>query len=183
MENCCINYIRSRLLRRWSNGNGKNAKTTLQGYSFLPRSIWHGILNIIMVGANKIRPVRIIFLATLVICFAAWNGLRLGETIFFWKTLQEYGASSVYISISGAFWLIMGLLLVWGLWQGKTWAWPAALGSTVGYIGWYWFDRLVLQQPHANWPFVLVFDIVFLFLILINLFSSKSRRFFSKRCA
>jgi hypothetical protein len=126
------------------------------------------------------RPFHVIFLAIIVVIYAVDNGLRLGETIFFWNTLEEYGAHPLYIVISGGVWLIAGLFLVWGLWQGKTWGWAAALVGTFGYTAWYWFDRLVLQKPHANWPFVLIANIVFLLLIFMILFSQKTRLFFQR---
>jgi hypothetical protein len=109
-----------------------------------------------------------------------WNGLRLGETIFFWNTLEEYRAHPLYIAISGAVWLITGLLLVWGLWHGKAWGWSATLGGSVGYIAWYWFDRLGLQKPHANWAFVLLANFVFLLVIILIMLSRKTRRFFQR---
>ena len=116
----------------------------------------------------------------LVFWFAAWNGLRLGEALSFWKTLEEYGAYPLYIAMSGGVWLITGLFLVRGLWQGKAWGRLAALGGAAGYASWYWFDRLVLQKPHANWPFAMIATIVFLLLILFILFSRGTRQFFQK---
>jgi hypothetical protein len=126
------------------------------------------------------RPFGVTFLAIIVVFAAVGNGLRLGEAIFFWKTLEEYGAHPLYIAISGGMWLIAGLFLVWGLWQGKAWGWVAALSGTVGYTAWYWLDRLFLQKPHANWPFALITNVIFLLLILIILFSRKTRRFFQR---
>ena len=126
------------------------------------------------------RPIRVYLLAIFVLWLAAWNGLRLGETIFFWKTLGTYGARPLYIAISGAVWLITGLLLTWGLWRGKAWGWAGVLAATAGYTAWYWFDRLVLQQPHANWPFVLIADLVSLLVIFTILFSRRTRLFFKR---
>ena len=126
------------------------------------------------------RPIRVTLLALMVIGFAAWNGLRLGETIFFWKTLAEYGAYPLYITVSGGVWLLTGLFLVWGLWQGKAWCWAAVFSGTVGYASWYWFDRLVLQKLHTNWPFALVTTAVFLFFILFILYSHSTRRFLQR---
>ena len=128
---------------------------------------------------NK-RPIHIVFLAILALWMAVWNGLRLAETIFFWNTLQNYGAHPLNIAISGAVWLITGLLLVWGLWMGKTWGWAAMLGGTTTYTAWYWIDRLVLQEPHANWPFVLIVNIVFMLIIFAILFSHQTRSFFKR---
>jgi len=111
---------------------------------------------------------------------AAWNGLRLVEAIFFWKTLAEYGTHPIYIAVSGGVWLIAGLLLVWGLWLGKTWSWMAAFTGTAGYAAWYWFDRLVLQKTHANWPFALTATVVSL-LIILPILSLRSTRLFFQR--
>jgi len=126
------------------------------------------------------RPIQVICLELILVFAAAWNGLRLGETIFFWKTLEYYGAHPLYIAISGGVWLITGLLLAWGFWLGKAWGWAAVLAGTVGYSAWYWFDRLVLEQPRVNWAFVLVADIVFLLFIFAILFSRRTRLFFKR---
>jgi hypothetical protein len=123
------------------------------------------------------RTFRITCIAIIIVFAAIWNGLRLGETIFFWKTLEKYGAHPLYISISGGLWLLVGLVLFEGLWLGKAWVLVASLGGIVGYTAWYWFDRLVMQVPHANWPFVLTATLVFMLIILIVLLSHKSKLF------
>jgi hypothetical protein len=126
------------------------------------------------------HPVRVYLLAIIFLWLAAWNGLRLGETIYFWKTLETYGAHPLYIAISGAIWLMTGLLLAGGIWRGKTWGWVAMLVGIVGYTAWYWFDRLVIQEPPANWPFVLIVNIVILLVLFTILFLPKTRRFFKR---
>jgi predicted permease len=133
-----------------------------------------------MSKVKKTRPIGVTILALFVLFTALWSSLRLGEAIFLWKSLAEYGAHPLYIAISGGVWLIAGLFLVWCLWQGKAWGWVAAFSGTVGYASWYWFDRLVLQRLHANWPFALVATAVFLFFILFILSSHSTRRFFQR---
>ena len=126
------------------------------------------------------RPLRIFFLAIVVLAGATWNGFRLGEAIFFWKTLDKYGAHPQYIAISGTLWLFIGLVVLIGIWLGKTLGWAAAIGCIVGYNIWYWFDRLVMQKPHANWSFVLVANFALLIIILMLLMSHKTRRYFKR---
>jgi hypothetical protein len=126
------------------------------------------------------RTVGVTCLAIIIVFAIVWNGLRLGETIFFWKTLEKYGAHPLYIAISSGLWLLLGLVLFVGLWLGKAWGWAAALVGTIGYSAWYWFDRLVMQKPHANWPFVLIANLAFLLIILMILMSTKTRRFFKR---
>jgi len=128
----------------------------------------------------KKRPFRVICLALIAVFGSAWNALRLGEAIFFWRTLDKYGGHPLYITISAAVWIIAGLLIAWGLWLGKVWGWAAALAGIVGYTAWYWFDRLVIQEPPASRLFVLIVNIIFLLILLPILLSSKTRRFFKR---
>ena len=126
------------------------------------------------------RPIRISLLAIATCLFSLWYGIRLVESIRFWKILSEYHMKTgpAYLAASGGFWLVGGLVLVVGLWSGKVWSWFGALSATIGYILWYWFDRLVLQTPHSNWPFALVWSMVGLVAVLGILLSPKSIRFF-----
>ena len=133
-----------------------------------------------MINQKRIRPIRVTVLTALIFCFAIWNGLRLSEAVYFWRTLQEYGTHPLYIAISGGTWLIAGLTLMWGLWQGKTWAWLVTILAAISYDSWFWIDRLFLQKPHSNWPFSLVTTAILLSFVLIILFSHKTRRFFQR---
>jgi len=124
------------------------------------------------------RPIRVTLLAVLIFSFTLFNGLRLAEAIYFWKTLLEYGTHPLYIALSGGAWLVAGLLLVWGLWQGRPWAWLGTIGGVLGYLTWYWIDRLFLQRPHSNSLYSLIATALFLFLVLLVLFSRRARWFF-----
>jgi hypothetical protein len=128
------------------------------------------------------RPASIIIFVVLVLCLTLWNGLRLGAAIAFWRVLTEYYAKAgpAYIALSGGFWLVCGLALIYGLWQGKPWAWKAAIGGAAGYTLWYWLDRLFLQQPQANWSFTLATTIILLSFSAILIFPRKTRAFFCR---
>jgi uncharacterized membrane protein HdeD (DUF308 family) len=107
--------------------------------------------------------------------------LRLGAAISFWNTLRQYDTrpGPLYIAISGAVWCLAGFPLFWGLWRGKAWARLTAILAAILYTSWYWFDRLALQPvPHANWPFALFVNILFLIFTLIVLFNRQSTFFF-----
>jgi hypothetical protein len=133
-----------------------------------------------MNDVRRVRPVNITFLSIFVLCFTAWNGLRLSEAIYYWRTLAEFDAYPLYISISGGAWLIVGLFLVWSMWLGKFWGRIATLSAAASYTLWYWFDRSVLQEIHTNWPFVLVVNMIFLLFMITILFSYKARLFFTR---
>jgi len=133
-----------------------------------------------MQSMRKKHPLELTIFGLLVFGFATWNGLRLCAAISAWKVLAEYGAHPLYIAISGGVWLGSGLLLDWGLWQGKAWAWMAAIGDATGYGSWYWIDRLVFQRPRANWPFALAATIIIFIFVLFVLTTHGTRRFFQR---
>jgi predicted permease len=120
------------------------------------------------------------FLIILILCLAAWNGLRMSEAIFFWNSLEEYGAHPLYILMSGVTWLLIGLILGWSLWKGKNRGRIITLSIAVSYSTWYWLDRIVLQKPHANWLFSLIVNIALLLIIFFIMFSQKMRYYFKK---
>jgi len=127
------------------------------------------------------RPTGVTLAALLVFWLAFWNGVRLAETIVFWDILGAYqsGAGPLYVAVSGGFWLLVGLPLLWGLWRGKAWGRIAVLSAAGLYTSWYWFDRLALQPvPHTNWPFALFVNILFLIFTATALFNHQSKAFF-----
>jgi hypothetical protein len=128
------------------------------------------------------RPKRITLLVIAGLFFSAWNIVRLGETFFIWKRLVEYRSFPVYIALTAAGWAIAGLIIIWGLWIGKTWAWFATLGALASYVAWFWLDRYFIQRPPANqnWPYALIVTIIFAILTLLILFSDRTRQFFQR---
>jgi len=93
--------------------------------------------------------------------YTAWNGLRLWRDNLLLENAGQYGAHPLYVAISGAVWLIAGCCLS-GVFGWESLGWAAALGGTVGYTTWYWYDRAGCAKPHANWPFVMIGNIIFL---------------------
>jgi len=133
--------------------------------------------------ARPRRPHRLTLAGLLILAAALWNGLRLVEAILFWKTLAEYHlrAGPAYVALSGGFWLAAGLVLFAALWTGRKWSGSAAIAAVCAYATWFWFDRLVLQVPHANMPFVLATSLLILIVILAALASSRTRRFLRQK--
>lgn len=126
---------------------------------------------------NKRRPIEIVALCSMAGIFALWNALRFGNALAFWTTLAGYGRTPLYLALTGAVWLVAGLVDVVGLWFGKHWGQLMTLLLAGLYLLWYWFDRLLLQQPHANWPFALVCTFLGCLFTLVLLFSPRTRDF------
>ena len=118
-------------------------------------------------------PFRVTLLLWLVLFLTAWNTLRLWTAIAWHNVLNEYSASPnpAITAISGAIWMITGVILLWGIWQKKAWTAKLLLGASAGYTVWYWSERLLWQSPHPNWPFAVIVNLV---LIIFILFTTRS---------
>jgi len=130
------------------------------------------------------RPFSVTILLWLVLSLTAWSGLRLLSAIQWWRTLREFASppGPWYIAISGGFWLIVSIVLWWGMVRAKTWMRYALLGTGAAVVVWYWADRLLLQRPSMNWPYILVLTILLLIVVSVCVFAPGTKTFFfSKR--
>ena len=118
-------------------------------------------------------PFRVTLLLWLVLFLTAWNAVRLWTAIAWRSVLTEYSAqpAPTVTAVSGAFWMVTGLILVWSIWQKKAWTVKLLLGASAGYTVWYWSERLIWQSPHPNWPFAVIVNLV---LIIFILFTTRS---------
>ena len=129
------------------------------------------------------RPFCVTILLWLVLSLTAWSGLRLYSAIRWWNTLSEFAVppGPFYIAASGAVWWITSILLLWGMWQVKTWIRYALLGAGAIFIAWYWFDRIIFQMTSGNWPFVILASVLLLMLVSGCVLVPGTKTFFSKR--
>lgn len=119
-------------------------------------------------------PFRVTLLLCLVLIFTAWNILRISTALSWQATLNEFNIQPTVwvIVVSGIFWALTGLILIWSIWQEKAWAKKMLLGAVAGYTIWYWSERFFLwQMPRPNVLFAVILNLVF---VLIILFTIKS---------
>jgi len=118
----------------------------------------------------KKLPFRVTLLYWLVLTISAWNGLRLWTALAWHNVLDEFSVqpASIIIAISGAVWLITGIILLWSIWQEKAWAAKMLLGAATGYSVWYWSEHLLWQNPHPNWLFAVIVNLGLLIFILFT---------------
>ena len=116
---------------------------------------------------------RVTLLLCLVLILTAWNAVRLWTAIAWQNVLNEFSTQPVssITAISGAIWMVAGIILLWSIWQKKAWAANLLLGATAGYTVWYWSERLIWQNPHPNWPFAVIVNLI---LIVFILFTRKT---------
>jgi hypothetical protein len=124
------------------------------------------------------RPTGVTFLGIFMLITALSNGLRLCEAVFFWKVLENYQASPIYLALSGVIWLMIGSILALGIFKSKSRAWAGTIAGISCYTVWYWVDRLVVEKPHANGPFALALIFLLLGISATILFSKNTRAYF-----
>lgn len=128
-------------------------------------------------------PLRMWLFWVILICMTGWNVVRFATSMAWHVTLEPYEPypGPIYIGISGAFWALTGLFLIWSMWKGKPWTRRAVLIAAGGYTAWLWADRLLLQpQRRANWPFDLVITSVVLLFISILVLDPRNKIYFER---
>jgi hypothetical protein len=113
-------------------------------------------------------PFRVTLLYLMVLTLSAWNGLRLWTALAWQDVLSEFSASPppIVTAISGGVWMVVGIILAWGIWQKKAWTGILLIGAAAGYSIWYWVERLTWHSPHPNWLFVVIVNLAGILFIL-----------------
>ena len=116
-------------------------------------------------------PLRVTLLLLMVLSLTTWNALRLWTSLNWQNILNEFSArpSPTVTALSGGIWAATGIFLVWSILQKKAWAGKLLLGAAAGYTVWYWFERLVWQNPHPNWIFAVIVNLAAIIFILFNI--------------
>jgi hypothetical protein len=88
-----------------------------------------------------------------VLCYTAWNAVRFRTSIAWRSVLEEYEVQggTAYLAFTGAFWTLLGLMLLFALLSGKRWAGRMLIASSLAYSLWYWMDRMLFQTPRHEW--------------------------------
>ncbi len=128
------------------------------------------------------RPFGVTLLLWLVLTLSAWGAVRLFAALRWWGVLNEFGArlSPLYLSITGAGWVVVGGVLLWGLFSGKLWIPWAVPASIFLWLMEYWIERLFFESPRENLSFALIASILLLLVTLVSAINRRTRKFFIK---
>ncbi len=128
------------------------------------------------------RPFGVTLLLWLVLTLSAWGAVRLYAALRWWGILNEFGArlSPLYLSITGAAWIVVGGVLLWGLFSGKLWTRWAIPASILLWLIVYWMERTFFESSRANLYFALIASILLLTVTLVSALNRKTRKFFIK---
>ena len=126
------------------------------------------------------RPFRVTLLLWLVLSLSVWGAVRLLGAFRWWNVLNEFASrlSPLYLSITGAGWILIGGMLLWSVFSRKSWARLAIPAATFLWIIEYWVERLFFEAPRENFPFALIASILLVIVTLVSTFDRKTRRFF-----
>jgi hypothetical protein len=126
------------------------------------------------------RPFGVTLLIWLVLSLSAWGMVRLLAALRWWDVLNEFAArlGPLYLSITGAGWIAVGGVLLWGLFIGKRWTPLAILASIFLWLVEYWMERLLFESPRANLSFALIASILLLIVALVSTLNRQTRKFF-----
>jgi len=117
-------------------------------------------------SAHIDRPFSVTIIIWLVLIIAVSNLIRLVRTVFQWDFLLGLiDVHPAYLIVSGLVWGIVGIVLVWGLWKAREWAFYALRWGAALYIIYIWFDRLFISSPSVRNTNNLFVSVVSLLLI------------------
>ena len=126
------------------------------------------------------RPFGVTLLLWLVLSLSAWGLVRLIAALRWWDVLNEFGArlGPLYLSITGAGWMVVGVMLLWGLFRGRLGTRLAILISVSIWLIQYWIERIFFESARANLVFALIASILLFIVTLISAFNRKTKEFF-----
>ena len=118
----------------------------------------------------------------MVLSLSAWGAIRLLAALRWWDVLNEFNASlgPLYLSITGAGWCVVGIALLWSMWDAKAWSRVAILASILLWLAEYWIERIFFQAPRANLPFALILSVLLLAVTFASTLNRHTKNFFTK---
>jgi hypothetical protein len=128
------------------------------------------------------RPFGVTLLLLLVLSLSVWGLLRFAGALRWWDVLYEKGArfSPLYLSITGAGWVLAAIVLLWSIWSAKRWAYLALPASVLVWLVQYWLERIFFQAQRSNLTFSIIASILLLATALMSTFNQRTKKFLTK---
>lgn len=128
------------------------------------------------------RPFGVTLFLWMVLSLSAWGLLRFFAALHWWAVLNQFHPrlTPLYLSITGAGWAVAGIVLLWSIWVGKRWSYPAIPVSIAVWLVEYWFERLFFEASRANLPFMLGISLLLLVVISLITFNRQTKNFLLK---
>ena len=93
------------------------------------------------------RPTSVTPIALLVLLIGGINFIRLILSLRQWNFLNDLiSVSPIYLTISGAIWFLVSLMILWGFRRRERWTLSILRLSCVAYTIYYWADRILFTE-------------------------------------
>jgi hypothetical protein len=118
-----------------------------------------------------------------VLSLTAWNAVRAASALANWDILLDFASNPgpLYITISGSFWTLGGLAVLWAFLRRTRQARNRLLLYVFSFALWFWLDRLFLQAARPNWPFILAATVISLGVVAVFTFHPHTILYFTRR--
>ena len=119
-----------------------------------------------------------------VLILASWNILRLCATLATWPTVAEFAPrpGPVYIALTASFWTLTCLAVGRAIRRRNVHAQGYYAIIVLGYIAWWWADRLFLfSLPRTNGVFAAVVSVIFILDTIGTFFNRNITTYFTQR--
>lgn len=128
------------------------------------------------------RPFSVTLLLWLVLSLSVWGAIRFAAALRWWDVLYAFRASlsPLYLSITGAGWVVAGGVLISGIWKRESWTRPAIITSVLLWLLEYWIERIFFQSSRTNLPFALSCSVVILVVAWIATYHKNTKTFFTR---
>ena len=128
------------------------------------------------------RPFGVTLLLWMVLILSAWGAVRFFASLRWWNVLNEFEASlsPLYLSITGASWVLAGGVFLSGILRRRKWALPAVVASIFVWLIEYWIERVFFQSSRANLPFALTLSILAIVITWILAVLPGTKSYFTK---
>jgi hypothetical protein len=132
------------------------------------------------------RPLSVTLVVFGVLLFAGvqWLGFWQACKLVIAPPHIIFPVSPVYLLLRALFWGCISLLLAWGLWFGRRWAFYLALVGFPLFLIVFWLERFIIVnsiQRFSNGAFVTTILLVVIILLYLILFRPTSREFFGEK--
>lgn len=131
------------------------------------------------------RPFTVTILIAIVLIIAVMNFIRVLAALLFWETLTNIGMSPgpLYIALTGIFWAIAGMALIWSLWIAHPKTKAVTMGFVLLYVIYSWIDRFLFQSSiqRENTPFALIASILVVFYTVFTLLLPSNQNYLLRK--
>jgi len=129
------------------------------------------------------RPAELKILVVLILVSVVWNAFRCFQALIHQDVIGAYLSAPgyLYLSLSGGFWALVGVVVSLLAWSGLPPAWAALVASFTLYGIWSGLDRFIIQNPHGNETFTGIASLIMWAFVLMLVFSEDIRDFYGRR--